>query len=154
MALPPSSYVWAPRVLALYAMRDAALDQLCAHAGACQGLAQAARTATKLGLIDATLANKLVKLDYSYNLVRHLTQSHADSFVSMLAALLPAQRTAAQYVHVSEAPPLEQLFDHFLDDHPANAPGADLHVHGYEAPPLEQPLPSAPEDLWAWCSWF
>ena len=66
----------------LYGLRDELLELLSEASGMKhQGLAQAARQCKSANLLDGTVCNKLVSLDYAYNLVRHLTTQHVTEHV-------------------------------------------------------------------------
>ena len=69
----------------LYALHDDVLERLVIGTDvASQGIAQAARLCKKRGIIGSTTCNKLINLDYAYNLVRHLTSVHVKSFLKNL----------------------------------------------------------------------
>ena len=46
-----------------------------------QGIAQAARMCKRQGRISAAVANKLVKLDFAYHLIRHVTEVSTEVFL-------------------------------------------------------------------------
>ena len=86
----------AQKVLLLYAMRDAALCQLTTATGVSQqGLSQAARQAKRARLLSPAECNKLISLDYSYNLIRHLTTPRMNQFLAMIATSLDQNRSHA-----------------------------------------------------------
>ena len=65
--------------------RDNALEALAASAGKQhEGLAQAARHACDLKLISKPLKHKLIKVDYAYNLVRHITSKSVGDYIEQL----------------------------------------------------------------------
>ena len=64
----------------LYQLRDDILEDLSTSGKTHEGVAQAAREACNSGRIRSERRNKLVKFDWAYNFVRHLTQAKADAF--------------------------------------------------------------------------
>ena len=73
-----------------------------------QGLAQAARVLKRTGRISSATANKLLKLDNAYNLVRHITAISVSRFEADLFSEL---RTS----------PKATRDDHDLDSHRASS---------------------------------
>ena len=67
----------------LYDLRDQLTFLLSDHLGVHRkGLSQLAREAKTRGAIDKVLANKIVKIDFSYNLVRHLDPPSLQKFIT------------------------------------------------------------------------
>ena len=73
----------------------------------CQGLAQASRRLKQMGLIEPRMANKLIQIDFSFNLIRHITQASVDGYIGALASKLQddarvPERAAGQAADVVE----------------------------------------------------
>ena len=63
-----------PKPVYYIGLRDELLEIL-------KGLAQAARRCKSADLLDAAVSNKLISLDYAYNVVRHITTQHVAEHV-------------------------------------------------------------------------
>lgn len=73
----------------LYDLRDQLVYEISGKLGIHKnGLAQLAREARNRGVIDKAVANKLTKIDFSYNLVRHLDPPSVQKFMLDLKAML------------------------------------------------------------------
>lgn len=107
----------------LYALRDDVLHLLCER---CQkpheGIAQAARDCKARGFIRSELCNKLIKFDYAYNMVRHLTSLHAAEFFRAVQDEISQSAPIASPIPISEIlrePPLLNQVPSDLGDVPA-----------------------------------
>ena len=95
----------AGKVVALYALRDTLLADLCATlASPSQGLAQAAREAKRQHTISGGAAAKLVKIDFAYNLVRHLTNERCSTYIQEIRQMVTQSRSAAAPGQVAALP--------------------------------------------------
>ena len=119
----------------LYSVHDEILEILCASTQEPhQGIAQAARASKKCGHISASTCNKLVNVDYSYNLLRHFTTVHAQKFVQEL------QHEISKVGVVSS---LSQPDSHSAEDSEIVAPSAPVTLK-LEDSLFEVPRMSAP----------
>ena len=93
------------KVQLLYSLHDSILEKLCEVTDAPHaGIAQAARSAKRQGLVGATTCNKLVSIDFSYNFVRHLTQKHHDQFLCVLSNEILSNAHVPEWALAASAP--------------------------------------------------
>jgi len=75
----------------IYSLNDQVLEALCsALEKKCSGVAAAARELKSSGRLSSSLCNTLVKFDWTYNFLRHLTSQHAAQFYDDVFAAVSA----------------------------------------------------------------
>ena len=85
----------------IYSLNDQLLEQMCVSAGQRHaGVAAAARSLKSQSRITATMANTLVKFDFTYNFIRHLTSQHASDFLADVVTALEPQQYHHTVLHV------------------------------------------------------
>ena len=86
----------------IYNLNDALLEHLCVASGQRHaGVAAAARSLKAANRITSSLTNTLVKYDFTYNFVRHLTSQHAVAFLDDVVRALEATHQRTTVLNVS-----------------------------------------------------
>mmetsp|Transcript_36420 Transcript_36420/g.110121 ORF Transcript_36420/g.110121 Transcript_36420/m.110121 type:complete len:296 (+) Transcript_36420:82-969(+) len=89
---------------ALLELHGVLLRSVAASLGThCQGLTQAAKLATRTGLLDSKTARKLMNLDTCCNVLRHYTHPYGVSLQTEIERQLAAGASAADMAHEAEA---------------------------------------------------
>ena len=82
------------KVSIIYSLNDHVLEALCnTLEKKCSGVAAAARELKTAGRLSSSLCNTLVKFDWTYNFMRHLTSQHAAEFYNEVLAEVNAPRS-------------------------------------------------------------
>ena len=88
-ASPLVAQALAGKVIALYGLRDTLLADLSATLSVpSQGLAQVAREAKRRHLLPGAAAAKLIKVDFAYNLIRHLTDERCLAYIQEIRCMI------------------------------------------------------------------
>ena len=88
-ASPLVAQALAGKVIALYGLRDTLLANLSATLSVpSQGLAQVAREAKRRHLLSGSAAAKLIKVDFAYNLIRHLTDERCLAYIQEIRCMI------------------------------------------------------------------
>ena len=123
----------------LFGLHGQLLRSLSASAGVhFQGISQAARSLRRRGVIRNQMANKLAKIDYAYNLVRHITEISVSDFCKSLEKEL-STTMAAQASNEALAPAIcSQLPKDPSGDTGTSDKDADVTCTGVPCPAFQE----------------